>query len=431
MIRLAVALLVVAASGAAAREPAGLHQALERAAADGRFSGAVVVRDRRGTAFARGYGPADPFTGRAFTPATPVDSASLAKPVTAAIVLSLAAQGKVDLDRPAAAYLPAFPNPSITVRQLLSHSAGLSFDDRPEALAGRSNAQLVAALAERPLLFAPGRAFAYCNACTIVLAALIERLTGRHYLAAARERAALPAGAGLRPARLADWSGRAIGYRRGADGRPERFDSWDNELLYGPANLSISAEQLAEWGNQWVEGRLARVRPMATAPAWIGAQRSALSLGNWYCSDDRRRCHYPGHHEGFHHLLYWDARRRLTVAMVSNNALAPDLQQPLQRALVAFAEGRTADARRELAERLDPLPAAEGRFVAPSGERLTIERLGETVRLRRRGLAYPAYPIGGGIRYVPGMDAYLAGRPDGGLRLLTLYEDITAARTAH
>ena len=62
-----------------------LHEALMKLAHDGRFSGAVVFRDANGVRFARGYGLADPFSNRPFTPDTPVDSASLAKPVTAAV----------------------------------------------------------------------------------------------------------------------------------------------------------------------------------------------------------------------------------------------------------------------------------------------------------------------------------------------------------
>jgi len=72
MIRAVVALLALTAGApSAAREPLGLDTLLAELAGNGAFSGAVVVRDARGTRFARGYGPADPFTGRRFTPDTP------------------------------------------------------------------------------------------------------------------------------------------------------------------------------------------------------------------------------------------------------------------------------------------------------------------------------------------------------------------------
>ncbi len=45
----------------------------------------------------------------------------------------------------------------------------------------------------------------------------------------------------------------------------------------------------------------------------------------------------------------------------------------------------------------------------------------------RQGVHYPAYSIGSAIRYVPGLDAYVSGNPDGSLYWLGLYEHFTAA----
>ena len=253
---------------AAAREPAGLHRALAQLARDGRFSGAVVVRGPEGVRFARGYGWADPFEHRAFTPETSADSASLAKPVTSAAVLLLSQQGTVDLDAPVQRYLTEYPHRGATVRHLLSHSAGLEFEQSPQALAGKDNAELLAAAG--PLLFEPGTAFSYCNLCSITLALLIERVSGLHYLDFVRQRLAVPVGVTIRPPRLADWTGRAIGFRRTREVGVVRFDSWEGELLYGAGNLSISASQLAEWGSRWWQPPFQPLRRLATAPARIG-----------------------------------------------------------------------------------------------------------------------------------------------------------------
>ncbi len=427
------AVLLLPAGAAEAQEPPGLHAALDRLAREGRFSGAVVVRGARGERFARGYGHADPFARRPFTPATLVDSASLAKPVTAAAVLLLAREGRLDLDAPVIRYLPEYPHRATTVRHLLIHSAGLDGDQSETALAGRTNAQLLAGIARRrePPAFAPGSRFSYCNFCYVALALLVERVAGTFYLDIVRDRLEVPRDAALRPARLADWSGRAIGYRRLPDGTLERADSYEDEIFYGAANLSISAAGLARWGAEWWQPRLAPLRPLVTAPALIAGHVPGLSQGNWYCAPDRRRCHYLGHHEGFHHMLYWDADRRISVAMVSNNSLAPALQQRLQRAIVAFVEGRGRDGRHELESPLPDVDAAPGDYRLGTGERVTVRAEGERRWLVRRGLAYPAFPIGAGIRYVPGLDAYLAAGPSGRVRLLGLYEDLTGTVLAN
>lgn len=410
---------------AGAREPDGLHDLLDRLTREGRFSGAVVVRDAAGIRFARGYGMADPFSGRAFTPDTPVDSGSLAKPVTAAAVLRLAMDGKISLGLPVRRYLPEYPHERTTVRQLLAHSAGLAFDDSPDALAGKDNAALLAQARAVEPLFEPGSAFTYCNLCYSTLALLIERVSGQPYLEFVRASVALPPGVTLRPARLADWKGRAIGYRRTAEGGVERADSYDNELFYGTANLSISAAQLAHWGSEWWGRRLAPIRTTATASAIIAGSQSGLSWGNWYCAPSRRQCHYLGHHEGFHHLLYWDVDRKIAVAMVTNNSLAPALHQPLQRALVRLTQG----SRRPVLEpELERTEAEPGRYRTAGGAAVILVAEGFRRFIVRRGLRYPAYPVGGGVRYVPGLDLYLSADRWRCVRLVTLYDDVRACR---
>ena len=432
MIRLALAAaFMVAGEAAHGAEPAGLHTALEQLAREGQFSGAVVVVDSTGTRFARGYGMADPFEKRRFTPDTPVDSGSLAKPVTAAIVLMLAQNGAIDLDSPVEHYVSEFPNPRTTVRHLLAHSAGVTVRESPEGLAGKTNADLLRALRgpDAKTLFPTGTGFSYCNLCTVVLAVLAERVTGRHYLTLARGLVRLPRDVTIRPQRLADWKGRAIGYRR-AGGKLERFDSWEGEAFYGPANLSISAMQLAQWGKEWWQAPLTTIRPVATQAATIAGKASGLSWGNWYCAPCRERCHYLGHHEGFHHMLYWDALRRLAVAMVSNNTLEPALQQRLQRALVAFATDESSVGREELRAQAPtdgPLPGAYR-----LGQR-TVDVAapgGPTMRVSLGGLRYDAYPVSPTVHYVPGLDAYLSRGPEGRLDWLTLYDDYSTGPVA-
>lgn len=419
----ALAALFSAAAGA--REPPGLHLALTQLEQRQQFSGAVVIRDARGTSFARGYGFADPFSKRRFTPSTPVDSASLAKPVTAAAVLMLAREGRIDLDSPARRYLPDLA-PGITVRHLLAHSAGLTRDESEQGIVGKSNTQLIREARGRPVSFKPGTGFSYCNLCTVALAEIVERQTQRPLIDFAHRRLSLPAGIGWRPARLSDWTGRAIGYRIGTDGQPMRADSYDGELFTGAGNLSVSAEQLADWGAAWANGRLAPIWRLVTTPARIAASSSGLTWGNWYCTAGGLRCHYLGHHEGFHHLLYWNAARRISVAMVSNNSLDPALQQRLRRALVAFAERKEAAGRAELQAGFGGRAPPVGRFRFPGGGQVRVRATptGEGMVIERGGLNYAAYPIGGDIRYVPGLDAYLAGHGADGIHYLSLYEEL-------
>jgi len=426
---LVVATLIASAAARAADFPP-LRETLQALARDGRYSGAVVIRDAGGIRFAEGFGLADPFSNRPFTPDTPVDSASLAKPVTAAVVLQLARDGKLDLDAPVRRYLRDYPQESATVRHLLTHSAGLLLEDEVEPLDGKTNEAILKELAarKRPPMFSPGSGFAYCNTCYMTLALLTEKVTGTSYLALARDLVALPTDVTLRPLRLADWPGRAIGYRRTSDGKLESADSYDSEAFYGSANLSITASQLARWGSEWWQSKLAPIRPLATTPAKIAGKTSGLTWGNWYCAPRGQRCHYLGHHEGFHHMLYWDADRRLSIAMVSNNTLEPALQQRLQRALVAFASHDSRTGERELMTPMTDAPAQPGGYLRAGGERIVVTSDDVGVWVERRGLRYRAFKTGAGtgIRYVPGLDVYVAASRGSYLSWLSLYEDFEA-----
>ena len=166
---------------------------------------------------------------------------------------------------------------------------------------------------------------------------------------------------------------------------------------------------------------------MATIPASIGGKASGLTWGNWYCAKNGRRCHYLGHHEGFHHMLYWDRTRKISIAMVSNNSLSPTLQQRLRRALVAWAENRGTAAERELAAPLPDNEVVPGSYKFPADKTVTILDKSNRMTVNRGRIDYHSFRLRAGIRYVPGLDIYLAGTVDGGLHWLGLYEDMTGA----
>jgi len=108
--------------------------AARRALAESTTPGLAVALVCHGrTSWAAGYGVADQAKGQPVTPATRFQAASVSKPVTAWGVLRLVEQGRIGLDEPVVGHLRRWcPPPSpfkaeaITVRRLLSHTAGLS-----------------------------------------------------------------------------------------------------------------------------------------------------------------------------------------------------------------------------------------------------------------------------------------------------------------
>lgn len=109
------------------------------------------------------------------------DAASLTKVMATAVAIQqLVERGLIDLDKPAAAYWPAFAangKADITVRQLLTHYAALPAGIPTRAWSGTEGA-LDAIIALKPLAPAGSR-FVYSDVDFIVLGELVRRVSGQ------------------------------------------------------------------------------------------------------------------------------------------------------------------------------------------------------------------------------------------------------------
>ena len=112
---------------------------------------------------------------------------SATKSFTALAVLQLAEAGRLGLDAPAVHYVPDFATSDpavsdrITVRQLLSHTSGISTAAGTDPLAGPETTLHRQVLALRAVAAAPPGTFAYSNANYEVLGDVIEHVTGASY----------------------------------------------------------------------------------------------------------------------------------------------------------------------------------------------------------------------------------------------------------
>jgi CubicO group peptidase (beta-lactamase class C family) len=154
--------------------------------------GALVLSD--GHVFAHHeYGLADRERHQPVTEQTIFHYGSITKTLTAIAILQLRDRGKLSLDDHVTHYIPELrlvhdpygSMDSITVRMLLSHSAGFQSPTWPykqgqswEPFEPTTWSQLVAMMPYQELLFEPGSRFGYSNPAFIYLARIIEQLTG-------------------------------------------------------------------------------------------------------------------------------------------------------------------------------------------------------------------------------------------------------------
>ncbi|MGW8333074.1 serine hydrolase domain-containing protein [Streptomyces sp. NPDC055897] len=205
------------ASGEQARtrpDPGGLRAGLLRVVAAGAPGAFAVIRDHAHPGLDRSLavGEAD-LDGTAMRADARFRVGSNTKMFTAVIVMRLAEQGLLDLDRPLRHYLPAGTLPDswpITARQVLEHRAGLydHVNDLLEQSGEETTAVFEARIRDRVYAprdlvalsvkhgpqYAPGSAYAYSNTGFVLLALAAEHLTGRPYAALLREGIVRPLG---------------------------------------------------------------------------------------------------------------------------------------------------------------------------------------------------------------------------------------------
>ncbi|TKK86274.1 beta-lactamase family protein [Herbidospora galbida] len=203
-------------------------------------------------------------------------SGSIAKVYTATLVMRLVDEGLIDLDAPVADQLPEFATPdpaatkTITVRQLLSHTGGVTNDFNFDG--GRGDdclANYVAAARYVALDCPPGTAVSYGGLGYVVLGRLIETVTGRTWDRALRELLFEPLGLD----RSMTLPEEALSHRvamshlgePGAD--PDPAPSWDPmPRAAGPAGrVIVSAGDMARFARMHLEGGAHVLSPGAVA----------------------------------------------------------------------------------------------------------------------------------------------------------------------
>jgi CubicO group peptidase (beta-lactamase class C family) len=151
-------------------------------------------------------GMADVEAGHAMQKDTIFQIMSMTKPVTAIGIMMLAEEGKLALRDPVAQYLPEFkdlrvqttfnpdtdrasvPNHAITIRDLLTHTAGIQDYPGPPTIPNYAQTmtvpldEVVRQLAKQPLLFQPGTQWSYSSPGIEILGRIIEVCSGEKYV---------------------------------------------------------------------------------------------------------------------------------------------------------------------------------------------------------------------------------------------------------
>ena len=181
----AVILVIVSTLAGCGRDERDLGPLLDRVVAAGAPGVLVVVsEDGDVRSWARGF--ADPSRSIKMRPDQRFRTGSITKTFVATLAIQLVQDGRLRLDDTVERWLPGLvpDGQAITVRQLLSHTAGLfdyiedprTFQDRERRW--RPRELVVLAIGHRPERTPPGRSFAYSSTNYLVLGLIAEKAGG-------------------------------------------------------------------------------------------------------------------------------------------------------------------------------------------------------------------------------------------------------------
>ena len=263
---------------------------------------------------------------------------SITKTFVAAVVLQLAAEGRLELDEPVDSWLPGLVDKRITVRQLLSHRSGLAdYVDDKTIVSGHasSNRRLAEAALGRAPVAAPGERYAYSSTNYLVLGLLVERITGSDLAHELRTRIFRPLGlrsTAFEPdvVRL-----RVHGYRPAihdgiVSGEPEDTAGESAAWLWSAGAIVSNADDLTRFLDGLVTGRVVREPLLAKM---IPAQGYGLGLAA-FTTPCGTAIGHSGNLSGYVSIAWADDEARRTVVLMANSyPLGPEADAAIHRAL--------------------------------------------------------------------------------------------------
>ena len=385
------------AAAVASKDAAAIDRLFRAAVTDGEPGMAVIVVRKGQTLYRAAFGMANVELGVALQPDHVFRIGSVTKQFTSAAIMMLAEEGKLAVSDPITKFLPDYPTQgkTITVEHLLTHTSGIqSYTDmpkwRPLWRQDMSVTELIDIFKNEPMQFAPGEKWRYNNSGYILLGAIIEKVSGKRYADFVQERIFAPLGMTHTQYDVTEQvvARRAAGYAK-TGGRIANAQFLSMTQPYAAGSLMSTVDDLAKWDAALSAGRVIKAESLSTSfTSFRLASGNPAGYGyGWGIStyEGRAAQEHGGGIPGFRaHVLRVPAEG-VYVAVLSNLAAAePDIEL-LARKAAAIAMGTPLVNPPAVALTPEQLEPFLGRYVTPSGTRLTVTREGNRLFVQSGG----------------------------------------------
>ncbi len=303
---------------------------------------AIVIGGR--LAYASAYGFAHLNPAAPATPRTRYQLASISKTLTAEGILRLEQMGKLSLDDKVAKWLPDLTAANqVTLRELLTHTAGYP-DHYPQTYPAGPRGKpttpdrILAEWGRHKLLFAPGSDFHYSNLNYLILARIIEKVSGQNFFAFLSQQIFVPLGMSdtIDLDHVTDHTpDLATGYVRSALGPLEPARDEGPGWSFGCGQVVTTARDLADWDAAFLNGNLlapAQAQEETAPPVLADGSRSDYALGLFVSHRTGRTMFYHvGQGLGFLALNRIYPAEHAAIVVLTNDSSALTFQHVADR----------------------------------------------------------------------------------------------------
>jgi CubicO group peptidase (beta-lactamase class C family) len=325
-----------------------LDQYFTALAANNRFNGNILVAENGKVVYEHSFGYADFSTKRPNTALSSFPIASITKTITATAILQLKEKGKLQITDPVSRHLPDFPYPNVTIRHLLSHTSGLPgygqlffkiIDQHPDTVFINKDIIPAAIAGKVPLNSQPGDEFSYNNINFIILAMIVEKLSGQSFEAYVDRHIFKPAG--MRSTSSSELFSREDQhlsklYRyqytwSPALERPDtaaEFRRLYNFNFKGHGDMISTARDLLKYDEALYNGKLLSdaslkeaFTPVKLSNGGDNAQRYGLGWGTRYDSTFGECVNHTGGIPGLRSILFRNLSKHQTIIVFDNTAM--------------------------------------------------------------------------------------------------------------